>query len=111
MQEIAEACGLTKAGLYHHIKTKEALLLAIMHYGMDMFEDMVLAKCADIADPVARLRECMARNVALVTQDASKEVTIILHEHQTLTGTAAQEINSRKKRYVRFLEAAFREAS
>ncbi|HEU4735190.1 MAG TPA: helix-turn-helix domain-containing protein, partial [Kofleriaceae bacterium] len=44
MQDIAEACGLTKAGLYHHIKTKEALLLAIMHYGMDMFEDMVLAK-------------------------------------------------------------------
>ena len=110
MQEIAEACGLTKAGLYHHIKTKEALLLAIMHYGMDMFEDMVLAKAGDIVDPVARLRECMARNIALVTQDASKEVTIILHEHQTLTGTAAQEINSRKKRYVRFLEAAFREA-
>ena len=111
MQEIAEACGLTKAGLYHHIKTKEALLLAIMHYGMDMFEDAVLAKTGDIVDPVARLRECMARNIALVTQDASKEVTIILHEHQTLTGAAAQEINSRKKRYVRFLEAAFREAA
>ena len=111
MQEIAEACGLTKAGLYHHIKTKEALLLAIQHYGMDMFDDMVLAKVADIADPVARLRECMARNIALVTQDASKEVLIILHEHQTLTGTARDEINMRKKRYVRFLEAAFREAS
>jgi TetR/AcrR family transcriptional regulator, cholesterol catabolism regulator len=111
MQEIAEACGLTKAGLYHHIKTKEALLLAIQHYGMDMFDDMVLAKVADIADPVARLRECMARNIALVTQDASKEVLIILHEHQTLTGTARDEINARKKRYVRFLESAFREAS
>jgi AcrR family transcriptional regulator len=111
MQEIAEACGLTKAGLYHHIKTKEALLLAIMHYGMDLFEDMVLAKAGDIVDPVARLRECMARNIALVTQDSSKEVTIILHEHQTLTGAAGQEINTRKKRYVRFLEAAFREAT
>jgi len=110
MQEIAEACGLTKAGLYHHIKTKEALLLAIQHYGMDMFDEMVLAKVGDIADPVARLRECMARNIALVTQDASKEVTIILHEHQTLTGTARDEINVRKKRYVRFLEASFREA-
>lgn len=110
MQEIAEACGLTKAGLYHHIKTKEALLLAIMHYGMDLFEDMVIAKVSDIVDPVARLRECMARNVSLVTMDSSKEVTIILHEHQTLTGAARQEINTRKKRYVRFLEAAFREA-
>jgi TetR/AcrR family transcriptional regulator, cholesterol catabolism regulator len=111
MQEIAEACGLTKAGLYHHIKTKEALLLAIQHYGMDVFEEQVVAKVTDIADPVARLRECMSRNVALVTQDASKEVSIILHEHQTLTGSAKQEINVRKKRYVRFLEAAFREAA
>jgi AcrR family transcriptional regulator len=111
MQEIAEACGLTKAGLYHHIKTKEALLLAIQHYGMDVFEEQVVAKVTDIADPVARLRECMARNIALVTQDASKEVSIILHEHQTLTGAAKQEINVRKKRYVRFLEAAFREAA
>ena len=110
MQEIAESCGLTKAGLYHHINSKEALLLAIMHYGMDLFDDMVLAKVSDIADPVARLRECMARNIALVTLDSSKEVTIILHEHQTLTGTARQEINTRKKRYVQFLEGSFREA-
>ena len=111
MQEIAEACGLTKAGLYHHIKTKEALLLAIMHYGMDLFEDRVISKASDIADPLARLRECMARNIALVTLDTSKEVTIILHEHQTLIGASRQEINTRKKRYVRFLEAAFREAA
>ena len=111
MQEIAESCGLTKAGLYHHIKTKEALLLAIMHYGVDLFEEMVVNKVQDIADPLARLRECMARNIALVTHDTSQEVTIILHEHQTLTGAAKKEINTRKKRYVRFLEAAFREAS
>ena len=110
MQEIAEACDLTKAGLYHHVASKEALLLAIMHYGMDLFDDMVIAKVSDIVDPVARLRECMARNIALVTQDSSKEVTIILHEHQTLTGAAREEINQRKKRYVRFLESAFREA-
>jgi hypothetical protein len=34
-----------------------------------------------------------------------------LHEHQTLTGASGKEINVRKKRYVRFLEAGFREAS
>jgi AcrR family transcriptional regulator len=110
MQEIAESCGLTKAGLYHHIKTKEALLLAIMHYGMDLFEEMVVNKVQDVADPLARLRECMARNIALVTHDSSKEVTIILHEHQTLTGTSQLEINTRKKRYVQFLENGFRDA-
>lgn len=111
MQEIAVACGLTKAGLYHHIKTKDALLLAIMNYGMDLFEELVLERTAGIADPLERLRATMARNIELVTTDSSKEVTIILHEHQTLTGAAQREINARKKRYVRFLEDALREAS
>lgn len=111
MQEIAIACGLTKAGLYHHVKTKDALLLAIMNYGMDLFEELVLARVEGIANPLERLRATMARNVELVTQDSSKEVTIILHEHQTLTGAAQRELNARKKRYVRFLEASFREAS
>jgi TetR/AcrR family transcriptional regulator, cholesterol catabolism regulator len=110
MQDIAEACGLTKAGLYHHIATKEALLLAIMSYGMDLFEEVVLDRVKDIPDPLERLRATMARNVELVTTDTTKEVTIILHEHQTLTGEARRAVDVRKKRYVRFLEATFREA-
>jgi AcrR family transcriptional regulator len=110
MQEIAEASGLTKAGLYHHVKTKESILVAVMHYGMDLFEEKVLNPVVSIEDPLERLREVMKRNVALVTEDSSKEVTIILHEHQTLTGDAQREINARKKKYVRFLEATFREA-
>jgi AcrR family transcriptional regulator len=110
MQDIADACGLTKAGLYHHVPTKEALLLAVMEYGMDLFEEVVLARVEGITDPLERLRKTMAHNIELVTTDSSKEVTIILHEHQTLTGDAQKRINSRKKRYVRFLEDSFKQA-
>ena len=109
MQDIADACGLTKAGLYHHVATKEALLIAIMEYGMDLFEEVVLARAEPIADPLERLKKTMACNIELVTTDSSKEVTIILHEHQTLTGEAQRKINGRKKRYVRFLEDAFKQ--
>ena len=110
MQDIADACGLTKAGLYHHVATKEALLIAIMEYGMDLFEEVVLARVEHISDPLERLRQTMANNIELVTTDSSKEVTIILHEHQTLHGEAQKKINARKKRYVRFLEDSFRQA-
>jgi len=110
MQDIADACGLTKAGLYHHVPTKEALLIAIMEYGMDLFEEVVLARVEHISDPLERLRQTMANNIELVTTDSSKEVTIILHEHQTLTGEAQRHINARKKRYVRFLEDSFKQA-
>ncbi len=109
MQEIAEACGMTKAGLYHHIETKEKLLLAIMNYGMDLFEEQVISQVIDIADPLERLKACMVKNIKLVTSGSSKEVTIILHEHNTLTGHARKEMNARKKKYVRFLEATISE--
>lgn len=110
IQDIAAACGLTKAGLYHHIRSKEHLLLEIMHYGMDLFEEDVLTRVIPIADPVERLRECMARNIRLVTDRERLEITIILHEHATLTGEAQVQINARKKRYLRFLENSFAEA-
>lgn len=110
VQDIADACGLTKAGLYYYIRSKEDLLLEIMSYGMDIFEEQVLLPVLGIADPVERLRACMEKNIFLVTQGWSKEVTIILHEHETLTGAARQQINARKKRYVHFLESSFEEA-
>ncbi len=110
IQEIAEACDLTKAGLYHYIQSKENLLLEIMSYGMDLFEEQVLSQVVDIANPLERLEACMAKNIKLVTRGWSKEITIILHEHATLHGPAAKQINARKKRYVRFLEDSFQEA-
>jgi AcrR family transcriptional regulator len=110
IQDIADAAGLTKAGLYHHIRSKEHLLLEIQNYGMDVFEERVLHAVMPIEDPLERLKACMEKNVRLVTEGWSKEVTIILHEHATLTGEARAHINARKKRYVRFLESSFAEA-
>lgn len=110
IQRIAEACGLTKAGLYHHIRSKEHLLLEIMNYGMDIFEEQVLSQVLPIADPVERLKACMEKHVRLVTGGRDKEITIILHEDGSLTGEGRAQINARKKRYIRFLESSFAEA-
>src|SRR5689334_4333576 len=79
MQEIAAACHMTKAGLYHHVQNKEQLLSDVMSYGMSAFEQEVLEKVRGLADPVERLRECMRLNIHLVTGvtgGCSKEVII-----------------------------------
>ncbi|MCB1056761.1 MAG: TetR family transcriptional regulator [Acidobacteria bacterium] len=110
IKTIADACDLTKPGLYYYVRSKEHLLAEIMNYGMDLFEEQVLSVVMPIADPLERLKLCMEKNVLLVTEERSKEVTIILHEHATLKGEALAQINARKKRYVRFLESSFTEA-
>src|SRR5262249_53680269 len=93
MQQIAVSCGLTKAGLYHYVESKEGLLADIMGWGMAIFEGQVLSPVQAIEDPLLRLEECMRRNVLLCTRGWSREITVILHEHQTLRNAAGRAIN------------------
>lgn len=109
MDDIAAAVGLTKAGLYHHIRSKEDLLFGIMSYGMDLFEEKVLSRVREIRDPIERLRAAVRGHVRLVARDRPKEVTVILHEPGALKGRARTRINARKKAYIRFLEGTIRE--
>ena len=109
MEDVADAVGLTKAGLYHHIGSKDELLFAIMSYGMDLFEEKVLNRVMAISDPLERLKAALRGHVLLVIRDRPKEVTVILHETNALRGRFRGRINARKKRYVKFLEKTFRE--
>jgi AcrR family transcriptional regulator len=109
MGDISAATGLTKAGIYHHIRSKEELLYEIMSYGMDLFEQKVFNRVTGIADPLERLRATLRGHVLLVTRDRPKEITVILHESNALRGRFRDRINSRKKRYVRFLEKTIRD--
>jgi len=109
MGDLSAALGLTKAGVYHHIGSKEELLYGIMAYGMEMFETKVLKDVETIADPLERLRATIRGHVLLVTRDRPKEITVILHESNVLRGRYRDRINARKRRYIRFLEKTFRE--
>ena len=109
MGDISAAMGLTKAGVYHHIGSKEELLYGIMAYGMDLFERNVLERVKTIADPLERLRATLRGHVLLITRDRPKEITVILHESNALKGRYREKINARKRRYVRFLEKTFRD--
>ena len=109
MGDLSDALGLTKAGVYHHIGSKEELLYGIMAYGMEMFERRVLREVEAIADPLERLKATIRGHVLLVTRDRPKEITVILHESNALRGRYRDRINARKHRYIRFLEKTFRE--
>ena len=109
MDDVADAVGLTKAGLYHHIGSKEELLFEIMSYGMGLFEQNVLNRVMAISDPLERLKATLRGHVLLVTRDRPKEVTVILHESNALRGRYRDKINARKKRYITLVEKTIRE--
>jgi TetR/AcrR family transcriptional regulator, cholesterol catabolism regulator len=109
MQDIARAVKLTKAGLYHHIGSKDRLLFEIMNYGMDILEETVLQKARAIADPRERLQQTIAGHIDLIVRARDWELTVILHENRSLKGALRKKINARKKAYIHFLEETIRE--
>ncbi|MFB3921639.1 MAG: TetR/AcrR family transcriptional regulator [Terriglobia bacterium] len=104
MQDIAKAVGLTKAGLYHHVGSKDKLLFEIMNYGMDILDETVLQKVRDIADPREKLRQTIIGHIDLVVRSRDLEITVILHENRSLKGALRKKINQRKREYIRYLE-------
>lgn len=109
MADVAAAVDMTKAGVYHHIASKDELLFGIMSYGMDVFEERVLDRVEKIRDPLERLRATIRGHLLLVTRDRTKEVTVVLNEAHALHGDYRTRIDRRKRRYVRFLNETFRE--
>jgi AcrR family transcriptional regulator len=96
INDIANALGMTKAGLYHYINGKKELLFDIMNFGLDELEDEVVVPAHSIADPVARLRFIIASHARLVTR-GDGAITILVDEITALTPAQYRKITRRKR--------------
>lgn len=107
MNDIAEAVGITKAGVYHHIPGKKDLLYRIMNFGMDSLEEEVINPSREVADPEQRLRSIIAKHVHLITSRSTTHgynpVTIVVEETAGLTPAHRRKIDLRKRGYVDFI--------
>src|SRR3989475_3580602 len=101
MSDVAMAAGLTKAGLYHHVSSKESLLYTVLDFGLDLTESYVMKPLEAIADPLERLKTMIELHLRLVLEERNLEVTGLLHECKTLAPADQARINRRKKQYVR----------
>ena len=100
MSDIASAAGLTKAGLYHHVESKEQLLYTVLDYGLDLTEAYVMKPLEAIADPLDRLKKMIELHLHVVLEARNLEITGLLHECKTLSESDSGKINQRKKKYV-----------
>lgn len=75
MSDIADAVGITKAGIYHYVKSKQDLLFAIMNFGMDRLETHVITPARAVADAEQRLRAIIRNHALLIISGARPKVT------------------------------------
>lgn len=102
MNDIADAAGLTKAGIYHYIRGKEDLLFEIMNYAMDVVDQGIVAHAREIVDPEERLRAIIERHSRSVLEGVGA-LTIVLEEVTALTPAHRRTITARKRAYFEFI--------
>src|SRR5579864_6982991 len=98
MNDIADAVGLTKAGIYHYIRGKEDLLFEIMSYAMDMVDQDVMHPAQEIVDAEERLNTIVERHAKRILE-VGGAVTILLEEMYALTPAHRRTIRARKRAY------------
>jgi len=108
VSDIAQALGITKAGLYHYIHGKTQLLFDIMQYGLDELDREVAQPAKKIADAETRLRFMIGMHARIVTRGEGA-VTILVDEARALTPAQGRKITQRKRAYLDFLRATLKE--
>jgi AcrR family transcriptional regulator len=98
MNDIADAVGLTKAGMYHYIRGKEHLLFEIMSFAMDTVDEFIIGPAQNLADAEERLRSMIERHARRIVEKGG-EVTILLEEMWALTPAHRRTIRRRKRVY------------
>ena len=102
VSDIADALGITKAGLYHYIKGKTELLYEIMKYGLEELDREVLVPAREIADPEERLRFVITTHARIVTR-GDGVVTILVDEARALTPAQNRKVVRMKRKYIDLL--------
>jgi AcrR family transcriptional regulator len=108
VSDVARALGLTKAGLYHHFESKEALLFEILVFGLEKVRDDVLVHVRSIRDPEERLRQLIVRHARIATRGQGA-VAHLGDEIRALPPAARKEIEQRMRKYLDLLRGTLDE--
>lgn len=107
MSEIAAAVGITKAGLYHFVESKDELALNLITWAYDIYDREVFIPAQGIRDPLDRLRFIVRSHLYNVGQSRvgvlGNPVTVLLDDPAALNPKHRGVIRRRKGVYYTFL--------
>jgi AcrR family transcriptional regulator len=98
MQEIADAVKLQKSSLYHHIPSKQDILLTILDRALDLLIADMQAVVESDLPPEDKLSRAVHVYVDRLTEDADL-ATVLLMEHRSLEPELKQAHIERRDRY------------
>ncbi|SCL20088.1 DNA-binding transcriptional regulator, AcrR family [Micromonospora pallida] len=103
MNDVADAMGMRKPSLYHHVKNKETLLYEMSVSSMHHIIDAALS--AANPDPETHLREIIIRHVEALLMDRSRHATALV-ELRSLSPEQRQHVTSMRRSYDKLIDEA-----
>jgi AcrR family transcriptional regulator len=100
MQDIADAVGLQKPSLYHHVSGKQEILAAILDAALDRLIGELQAVVDSDLLPQAKLRAAMEAYIGRLTGDADLAAVLLL-EHRSLEPPLREAHIERRDRFDR----------
>jgi len=105
MNQVAAACGVSKATLYHYVRDKHELLLCVADTHVARLEALVNEVLAETDEPRQRLAQLITRFV-LVYTDAHDQHRVLTDDVRFLDDAARERVLGTQRRVVaRFAQA------
>ncbi len=98
MRDLSRASGMSLAGLYHYVDSKERLLFLIQRHTFSTILVSLREKLSASADPVDRLRIFINNHLEYFLANM-KAMKVLSHEDDVLTGEYAEQVQAIKREY------------
>ncbi len=100
MRDLSRATGMSLAGLYHYVDSKERLLYLIQRHTFATILERLHERLEDESDPVTRLRVFIRNHLEYFLANM-KAMKVLSHEDDVLTGEYGEQVQAIKREYYR----------
>ncbi|MEP6690865.1 MAG: TetR/AcrR family transcriptional regulator [Gemmatimonadaceae bacterium] len=102
MRDLAKASGVSLAGLYYYVESKDELLYLIQTRSFEAVIQGMDERLIGVTDPVQRLLRFIENHLDYFATHMS-EMKVLSHEAGALTGDFLHDVNEKKRDYTRVL--------
>jgi len=103
MRDIAKVTGTSLAGMYYYFPSKEDMLFSIQSYCFQAVIDGLARRLREQSEPAERLRAFIHNHLSFFTHNV-REMRVLSHESESLTGEYRTRIQELKREYFARLE-------
>ncbi len=102
MRDLAKASGISLAGLYYYVQSKDELLYLIQTRNFDAVISGMEERLQGVTDPIERLARFIDNHLDYFATHMA-EMKVLSHEAEVLEGDYLEQVNEKKRAYTRAL--------